>query len=106
MRTEAYLISKNRQLRLTENEKGLLLERMDNGRVLNSRQIFRLNKKPGSEFEQLGPARGQDLFHCIYLASRHGKIFDNDEVVAYFINDRLKNEKYKIEVFFYKKNSR
>ncbi len=95
-------VSKHRTISFTENAKGLLLKSEKNGKLLERRQIVLLSQKPTSELEEIGTARGEDMFHCIYLASRYGKNFV-EKVVAYFVDNRPKDEKFKMEVVFYKR---
>ena len=75
-----------------------------NGKLLAKRQVLLLKQKPTSELEKIGTALGQDLYHCIYLASRYGKDFV-EKVVAYSINNRPKGKKFRMEVTFYKKSN-
>ena len=104
MKSEVSLVSKHQVTSFTENAKGLLMKKEKNGKLLARRQILLLKQKPASELEKIGTALGQDLYHCIYLASRHGKNFV-EKVVAYFVNNRPKDKKFRMEVTFYKKSN-
>jgi hypothetical protein len=103
MKSEARLVSKHQVTSFTENARGLLMKKEKNGKLLERRQILLLNQEPPSELEKIGTALGQDMYHCIYLASRYGKDFV-EKVVAYSINNHPKDKKFRIEVTFYKKN--
>lgn len=104
MKNEVVLVSKYQVTSFTENKKGLLMKKEKNGKLLERRQILLLSQKPTSKFEAIGTALGQDLYHCIYLASRYGKGFV-EKVVAYFVNNRPKDKKFRMEVTFYKKKT-
>ena len=104
MKSEVSLVSKHQVTSFTENAKGLLMKKEKNGKLLARRQILLLKQKPASELEKIGTALGQDLYHCIYLASRYGKNFV-EKVVAYFINNHPKDKKFRMEVTFYKKSN-
>ena len=86
----------------TENSEGLLMKKEKDGKLLEQRQIVLLTQEPTSELEEIGTALGQDLYHCIYLAGRHGKDFA-EKVVAYFVNNHPEDKEFRIEVTFYKK---
>jgi len=102
MKSEVMLVSKHQVTSFTENAKGLLMKKEKNGKLLEKRQILLLNQKSTSELEKIGTALGQDVYHCIYLASRYGKDFV-EKVVAYSVNNHPKNRKFRMEVTFYKK---
>ena len=102
MKSEVSLVSKHQVTSFTENAKGLLMKKEKNGKLLEKRQILLLNQKSTSELEKIGTALGQDVYHCIYLASRYGKDFV-EKVVAYSVNNHPKNRKFRMEVTFYKK---
>lgn len=104
MKSEAMLVSKHQVTSFTKNAQGLLMKKEKNGKLLKRRQILLLSQEPTSELEKIGTACGQDLYHCIYLASRYGKDFV-EKVVAYFINNHPKDKKFRIEVTFYKKSN-
>ena len=104
MKSEVSLVSKHQVTSFTENAKCLLMKKEKNGKLLARRQILLLKQKPASELEKIGTALGQDLYHCIYLASRYGKDFV-EKVVAYSINNRPKGKKFRMEVTFYKKSN-
>ena len=104
MKSEVMLVSKHQVTSFTENAKGLLMKKEKNGKLLEKRQILLLNQKSTSELEKIGTALGQDLYHCIYLASRYGKNFV-EKVVAYFVNNHPKDKKFRMEVTFYKKSN-
>ena len=104
MKSEVSLVSKHQVTSFTENAEGLLMKKEKNGKLLARRQILLLKQKPASELEKIGTALGQDLYHCIYLASRYGKDFV-EKVVAYSINNRPKGKKFRMEVTFYKKSN-
>lgn len=103
MKGEAMLVSKHQVTSFTENAKGLLMKKEKKGKLLEKRQILLLNQKPTSGLEKIGTALGQDIYHCIYLASRHGKDFV-EKVVAYFVNNHPKDKKFRMEIAFYKKS--
>ncbi len=102
MKDKARFISRYLETSFTENARGFLIKEEKGGKLLKRRQILLLIQEPTSGLEKIGTARGQDLYHCIYLASKYGKDFV-EIVVAYFVNDRPKDKKFKMEVTFYKK---
>ena len=104
MKSEAMLVSKHQVTSFTENAKGLLMKKEKNGKLLGRRQILLLNQKPTSELEKIGTALGQNVYHCIYLASRYGKDFV-EKVVAYSVNNHPKDKKFRMEITFYKKSN-
>ena len=103
MKNEARLISRYLETSFTENTRGFLMKKEKNGKLLERRQILLLSREPTSGLEKIGTARGQNLYHCIYLASKYGKDFV-ERVVAYFVNNHPEDKKFRMEVTFYKKS--
>ncbi|MDO8492997.1 MAG: hypothetical protein Q7S19_00410 [bacterium] len=104
MKSKASLdvVSRHQITSFKENVKGLLMKKEKNGKLLEERQIILLNQEQTSEFEKIGTASGEDLYHCLYLANKYGKDFV-EKVAAYFVNNHPKDKRFKVEVTFYKK---
>ena len=81
----------------------VLQEHKANGQVI-TKTIYPLSKKAAERYELIGKARGQDLFHCLYLAGRHAKNFFN-RVYGYRTN-RYPRTLYPLHVDFYERKRR
>ena len=88
---------------IKQTPKGLSVTFFKNGKKIK-RKLIRLMepeeaKKKG--YVVHGPASGQDLFHCIWMA-RHG---DNviERSCAYSVNNSPKDKSFAMEVTFYEK---
>lgn len=69
---------------ITTGNKCLIFKRIKKGKRVGRKRIPEITEKQIGNYKSIGVAEGQDLFHCIYLASKYAKNFD-ERVAAYRI---------------------
>jgi hypothetical protein len=99
---EFWLVSKLATIIISENPKGLLLQKTKDGKVLQKRLILMIDSKQAKKYKIIGTARGMNLQHCLYLAGRYAANFP-ERVCAYSINTAPADTRFATEVAFYEK---
>ncbi len=99
------IISKAHITRFSECKGGLKMSFYDkNEKLISSKELALITEAEAKKknYGQMGPASGQDLYHCLYIANRHAENF-RARVVAYSVNDKPKDKQMKLEVTFWEK---
>ncbi|GEM_PF-2766908 len=98
------LISKNAEVLFTECENGFNIKKFDTKegkkkKLIWKKKVLFITKEEAEKknYGVMGPAQGQNLYHCLYMASKYAKDFA-ERVCAYSVNTSPKNKEFKIEV--------
>ena len=86
---------------ITKGKKCLCLSKIEKGKRVIRKKIPEITQKETKKYKLIGKALGQDLFHCLYLASKHAKNF-TERVAAYALT-KTPTEKYSFAIAFYEK---
>ncbi len=98
-------ITKSSTTRIRECKGGLRMSFYDkNDKLIFSKKLALITEAEAKKnnYGQMGSAGGQDLCHCLYIATRHAENFCA-RVVAYSVNDKPKDKQMKLEVTFWEK---
>ncbi len=79
----------------------LILEFFKDSKKVDMKTAKEITEKEAKGLKVLGQAVGQDFFHCLYLAGKYCKNFD-ERVVAYSFG-KPKDKRFQMAVTFYKK---
>lgn len=110
--SEVWLISKNTEILFTECKDGFNVKQFGakegkKKKLIWEKKVLCITKEEAKKenYGVMGPAKGQNFFHCLYLVSKHEKDFA-ERVCAYSVNNSPKDKRFKIEVTFYEKKEK
>ena len=102
---EIIAISAKGQIVITQGKKCLVLKKIIKGKKLIHKKVLEITEQRALAlgYKLMGIAEGLNLLHCIYLASKYTKNF-NERVIAYCIV-KPANEKCSYAIAFYEKKA-